>query len=82
MQPDRAGARVPTPLGLACGTCHGATASAAHAVPLQSMSRDDIAAALRDYRDGRRSGTVMPRIAKPLDDATIAALAAETGASR
>lgn len=71
----------PSPLGLSCLTCHaGPARSGEGAGPLSSLAPSTLAQALRAFRDGQRTGTVMPRLARPLSDEDIAQLARELGA--
>ena len=63
-------------LAAACAGCHAADgASRAPTPSLDGRSADAIARALRDYRDGRRSGTVMPQLAKGYRDDELDAIA-------
>ncbi|MFM2045542.1 MAG: hypothetical protein RLY86_4118 [Pseudomonadota bacterium] len=59
-----------------CLLCHGTAAATGGMPVLKGQDPAVIAAALRDYRDGKRHGTIMPRIAKGYDDGVIDALAA------
>ena len=60
-----------------CATCHGLDAKPRGAIPrLAGRPAAELAQALRDFRDGRRPGTVMGRIAKGYSDAEIDATAA------
>lgn len=70
---------LPPPLALDCLSCHGEPAAADGAGALSVLDAATIAQALRDYRDGRRAGTVMPRLARPLRDAQIDAVATALG---
>lgn len=64
-------------LAYACAACHGPEGQSQGAIPSLSMlSREGVVAALEAFRAGDRQGTVMNRIAKGLDDADIAAVAA------
>lgn len=58
----------------ACLACHGAPNAAMPA--LVGRPAGEIAAALSDYRDGRRTNAIMNAAAHALDDGAIAALAA------
>lgn len=58
-------------LALSCEACHGGGAIAA----LHTGDPAAMIEALQAYREGRRPGTVMPRLARGLDDEDIAALA-------
>ena len=71
------------PLAANCLVCHPARPADLRGldrplVPLADLGRlppDRIEAALRAFRANAAAGTVMPRIARALDDADIAALA-------
>jgi cytochrome subunit of sulfide dehydrogenase len=64
-------------LAHACAACHGPDGRSQGAIPsLHTISRENFATALQAFRAGERQGTVMNRIAKGLDDADIAAVAA------
>jgi len=59
-----------------CSGCHPVGAEVETPVSrLSGRSAGDIAAAVRDFRDGKVPGTVMDRIAKGFSDAEIAAIA-------
>lgn len=62
------------PGALGCVGCHGAGDSAAMP-PLKGRSAADIAAALKDYREGKRDPSVMDRIAKGFSHAEAEAIA-------
>jgi cytochrome c553 len=67
-------------LAASCATCHQPGESR---IPsLDGQSRDELAAKLRGFRDGSRSGTVMPQLAKGYTEAQLDALAAHFGARR
>jgi len=61
-----------------CVTCHGAAGAAVQPAPpvLAGQHADYLEHALRQYRDGTRSGNVMTAFASTLDDADIELLAA------
>jgi len=63
-------------LGRNCITCHGQGAAGEGAVPaLRSLSVDAIVAEMRDFRSGKRRGTIMNRIAEgysPDEDRLVA----------
>ena len=60
-----------------CVTCHGPEGRSQGAIPsLTSLSSADMTTALQAFRAETRPGTIMSRIAKGLDDADIAAVAA------
>ena len=65
------------PLALACAGCHGTDGRSPGGIPsIAARPAAEFAALMRDFRDGRRVGTVMPRIAKGYDDRDVALLAA------
>ncbi len=60
-----------------CSGCHAASAAVETPVPrLAARSAGDIAAAMQEFRTGKRAATVMDRIAKGFSDDEIAAIAA------
>jgi sulfide dehydrogenase cytochrome subunit len=65
-------------LGNTCSGCHGTLGvSAGLAMPtLAGMPAEFIALAMREFRDGTRSSTIMGRIAKGFSDPDIDAMAA------
>lgn len=64
-------------LAAACANCHAARDSGLGGQPvLAGRPREFLAQTLKDFRDGRRTGTIMPQLAKAYDDRQIAALAA------
>jgi cytochrome c553 len=64
---------------VSCTACHGDNGEGnSSGVPrLAGQNADYLANALTIFKAGKRAGTVMPTIARPLDDATIKRLAAE-----
>ena len=65
-----------------CLLCHGA-AGAANGMPaLEGQDAKAIATAMREFKEGKRHGTIMPRIAKGYDDAVIEALSAYLAAAK
>jgi len=60
-------------LGSACLTCHAAVGAIAR---IEGREAAMLARQLAGFRDGARTGTVMPRLARGLDDAQIARIAA------
>ncbi len=65
------------PGAASCSGCHPAGAKVETPVPrLAGRSAADIAAAMRAFRSGERSGTVMGRIAKGFSDDEVQAIAA------
>ncbi len=66
-----------TALMNACAACHGPDGHSQGAIPsIHALPKEQLVDALRAFRSGARSGTVMSRIAKGLSDDDIAALAA------
>ncbi|MDX1430952.1 MAG: c-type cytochrome [Gammaproteobacteria bacterium] len=66
----------PVALGTACAGCHGTDGHSKGPMPtIAGKSSDYIAKALKEFRDGKRSSTVMQRIAKGYTDEQIDALA-------
>jgi sulfide dehydrogenase cytochrome subunit len=60
----------------ACAACHGPNGHSQGAIPsIDNLSAEAAMAALKAFRTGERTGTVMNRIAKGLDDADISAVA-------
>jgi cytochrome c553 len=70
-------------LAATCTTCHtrGGAGLAAIA-PLDGRAADGIASAMRAFRSGERTGTVMPQLARGYTDADIDALAQWFAAQR
>lgn len=65
------------PGAASCSGCHAANAKVETPVPpLKGRSQADIADAMIDYKSGKRSGTIMDRIAKGFSDEEIRAIAA------
>jgi sulfide dehydrogenase cytochrome subunit len=66
-------------LAATCAACHG-TDGKAHpegaTTPLAGLPRANLAGALREFRDGKRSATVMHQLAKGYTDEQIDAIAA------
>jgi cytochrome subunit of sulfide dehydrogenase len=74
---------LPPPGAQACSGCHAVPARPGAAIPpIHGSAPEAIAEAMRAYRTGERSGTVMNRIAKGFSDEEIAAIAAFIGAAR
>jgi cytochrome subunit of sulfide dehydrogenase len=64
-------------LANACAACHGPQGRSQGAIPsIDTLSAEDFVVALKAFRTDTRPGTVMNRIAKGLNDADIAAVAA------
>lgn len=68
-----------SPLARSCQGCHNPQIDAAPMIALNALPPARIEATLRDFADGRRTGTVMPRLARGLSAETRAKLAAELG---
>ena len=67
----------PPPGAAACSGCHPTSARVTSpVVRLAGRDRDEIVRALREFRAGTRTATVMDRIAKGFTDEEIQALAA------
>jgi len=63
-------------IGLTCFGCHGADGVSLGAVPsMKGMSEEHVRTAMTDFKSGKRSGTIMNRIAKGYTDDQIKALA-------
>jgi cytochrome c553 len=72
-------------LAATCAACHGTDgrAQAAGAVaPLAGMPRDYLRSQVREFRDGKRSATVMHQLAKGYTDEQIDAIAAYFAAQK
>ena len=55
-----------------CANCHGTAGRATSALPgLAGMPKDGFASAMADFRDGKRSSTVMRQLARGYSDAQI-----------
>lgn len=64
-------------LANACAACHGPDGQSQGAIPsISNLPAEDFIAALQAFRAEARQGTVMNRIARGLDAADIAAVAA------
>jgi sulfide dehydrogenase cytochrome subunit len=70
-------ASAPPPGASSCSGCHPAGTKVDSPVPrLAGRSADEIVSAMKAYRSGERSGTVMGRIAKGFSDEELRAIAA------
>jgi len=59
-----------------CANCHGTTGVARGGMPsLAGQKKEQIAARVREFRDGKRASTLMHQIAKGYSDAQIDAIA-------
>jgi len=66
-----------------CSGCHpAAAASGAQPASLAGLAAQEIVDAMREFRDGRRSATIMDRVAKGFTDDETAAIAAWWAARR
>jgi len=64
-------------LAAACANCHGTDGRSLGSVPsLAGQPREAIARAMREFRDGKRTATIMHQISKGYTDAQIDTLAA------
>jgi cytochrome c553 len=70
-----AAAEVP-PGASACAGCHGVARANAAIPSLRGRAAEDVATALREFREGRRPATLMDRLAKGFSDAESQAIAA------
>lgn len=60
-----------------CYNCHGQGGASTSKIPkLTETTRKGMADAMKAFRDGTKSGTIMNRISKGYDDAQIDAIAA------
>jgi sulfide dehydrogenase cytochrome subunit len=65
-----------TVLALSCAACHGTDGKSPGAIPaIAGKNRAFIEGALSDFKSGKRTGTVMNRLAKGYTDDEIKALA-------
>jgi len=60
-------------IGVTCYGCHGYNGVSQGAVP-SLKGHKDVAQALKDFKSGKRSGTIMDRIAKGYSDSDIEAV--------
>jgi cytochrome subunit of sulfide dehydrogenase len=68
-------------LANACAACHGPEGRSTGMIPsLRNLSPNALHGALRAYRSGERTGTVMNRLTQGLDDADIDAITAHFAA--
>ena len=64
-------------IGVTCAGCHGTDGIGGTAIPpLKGRDAAYMESAMTEYKDGTRSGTIMPRIAKGYTEADIKAVAA------
>ncbi len=63
-------------LAAGCAACHGTNGRSVAGTPvLAGMEREELVRQLQAFRDGKRQGTIMFRLAKGYTDAEIAAMA-------
>ena len=73
----------PAMLANPCGGCHGTDgASPGPIPPINSMPGSYIATAMKDFKSGKRKGTVMGRIARGYTDEEIDLMAKHFGATK
>jgi cytochrome subunit of sulfide dehydrogenase len=66
-----------------CANCHGTSGRSTGAMPaLAGVPAANIERAMRDFRDGKRSATLMHQLAKGYTDEQIAAMAAYFAAQK
>lgn len=66
-----------------CAACHGTDGRSRGAIPsLAGRDRNELARAMRDFREGRRPSTIMQQIAKGYTEAEIEAAAAYFSAQK
>jgi cytochrome c553 len=61
-------------LAAGCASCH--QPGQVQPPALEGVARDELLAKLRGFRDGTRTGTLMPQLARGYTDAQLAAVAA------
>lgn len=79
LSPLAAAAQTPNgrDLAAACAICHGTGGQAQpNMAVLAGVQKEQLAKLVKEFRDGRRPGTIMPQIAKGYTDAQIEAVAA------
>lgn len=60
-----------------CNSCHGPDGYSPGAIPsIRGMPQQSFITAMQDFRSGRRTGTIMGRLAKAYSDDEIRAMAA------
>jgi cytochrome c553 len=80
--PLAAAGQTPSPnagrdLAAACAICHGTDGRSQGGAPaLAGQPKDMLAKQMRDFRDGRKPGTLMPQLAKGYTDTQIDAMSA------
>lgn len=70
-------------LASTCAGCHGVSGNALTGMPpLSGQSRDALLRTLKDYKEGKRSATVMHQLAKGYTDAQLESIAAYYAAQK
>ena len=70
-------------LAAACAICHGTNGVNSGGMPnLSAQPKDYIIRQLREFRDGKRTATIMHQIAKGLSEEQIEAVSAHWAAQR
>ena len=68
-------------LAASCSGCHGQSATGATAIPqIRGLGAEAVQATLLAFRDGKRAGTLMPRLMRGYSDAQIALISRQVGA--
>lgn len=63
-------------IGVTCAGCHGPDGAGGTAIPpLKGRDAAYLESAMKEYKEGKRPGTIMPRIAKGYSDEDIKAVA-------
>ncbi|MGI8739464.1 MAG: c-type cytochrome [Gammaproteobacteria bacterium] len=71
-----AGGTIGRTIGVACSACHGPQGRSEGAIPsIHGLPAKQIESAMRDFRSGKRPGTIMNRISKGYTNNQIAAIA-------
>jgi cytochrome c553 len=64
-------------IAASCSNCHGTDGRSVGTVPsLAGMSKADLVARMEEFRSGKRTGTIMPQLAKGYTDLQIERAAA------
>ena len=59
-------------LAATCAICHGTGGVSQGIVPsLAGTAKDDLSTKLKEFKDGKRTGTIMPQLAKGFSDEQI-----------
>jgi sulfide dehydrogenase cytochrome subunit len=70
-------------IAFTCNTCHGYDGVSQGATPsLRGLPPSYFTQAMRDFREGRRTATIMDRLARAYSDEEVAAVAAYYAAMR